>query len=162
MICVSIRNGLGNDTYYTKKSVQHPRMSKLLLKHQNREVCLDINRDEWFFNYVYMCLHTSCERYKRCAYHSWMALVLILHKQVHLPPQNAWILAQKRKQGGTFGYKKRWAILQLCLPSVCTHHMRYIKDVSIIQEWPWCWYPTNRSIYWGGMFDYKKRLMTLY
>ena len=122
-----------------------------------------------------MCLHTSYEIYKIFVYHSWSALVLILHyKQVHLPPQNAWILAQKRKQGGTFGYKKRWVILQLCLPSVCTHHMRYIKDVCIIHEWSWYWYSKNKSVYhhrtnaWiiaqislkpkqGSMFGLKKR-----
>ena len=38
-------------------------------------------------------------------------------------------------------------IVQLCLSSVCTHHMRYIKDICIIQEWPWYWYSTNKSVY---------------
>ena len=56
-------------------------------------------------------------------------------------------LALKPLHGGTFGYKYRSASLQLCLPSVCTHHMGYIKEVCIIQEVHWYWYSVNEFIY---------------
>ena len=93
------------------------------------------------------CLHTSCVIYKRCLYHPGSDLVLILHKRVRLPPQNAQHLALKLLNRGTFGYKKGRAPLQLCLPSVCAHCMGYRKDVCIIQEWPWYGYSTNKSAY---------------
>ena len=93
------------------------------------------------------CLHTSHGIYIRRLYHSGMSLVLILHERVHLPTQKAKNLALKSLHGGTFGYKHRWAPLRLCLSSVCTHHMGYIKDVCIIQIVPWYWYSTNKSIY---------------
>ena len=94
------------------------------------------------------CLHTSYGIYKRGLYHSGSALVLILHERVRLLPQKAENLALKSLHGGTFGYKYRWATLQLCLPSDCTHHMGYIKEVCIIQEVPWYWYSTNESVYY--------------
>ena len=32
------------------------------------------------------------------------------------------------------------------LPSICTHHMEYIKDIYIIQEAPWYWYSTTEYV----------------
>ena len=91
--------------------------------------------------------HASYVIYKRFVYHLRIALLLILHKKVRSPPNNVQILAQTTKQEGTFGYKPWWAILRLCLPYGCKHHMRCMKDICIIQEWPWYWYTTNKSIY---------------
>ena len=51
-------------------------------------------------------LHTLYGLYKTSVYHSGSALVLILHEQIRLPPQNAQNLALKPLNGGTFGYKK--------------------------------------------------------
>ena len=66
----------------------------------------------------------------------------------------------EKKQRGTFGYNKRWATLQLSLPSVYTHHMRYIKDMCIIQEWPWYWYSTNKSVHHPRMSKFLLRFKT--
>ena len=51
------------------------------------------------------CLHKSHEIYKRCVYCSGNALVLIIHKRVHLLSQNAQNLVLKPLNRGMFGCK---------------------------------------------------------
>ena len=53
----------------------------------------------------------------------------------------------KPLNGGAFGCKIGWAALKFWLPSVCTHHMGYEKDLCIIREVPWYWYSMNESVY---------------
>ena len=57
-------------------------------------------------NVTLECLHTLIWLYIMCLYHLRRALVLILHEQVRLPPQNAQNLALKLLNGGTLGYTK--------------------------------------------------------
>ena len=92
------------------------------------------------------CFHTSHGIYLRGLYHSGSVLVLILLERVSFPPKNTKNLALKPLHRGTFGCKKGWATLQLCLPSVCTHNMRYIKEVCIIQEVPGYRYSKNKYL----------------
>ena len=93
------------------------------------------------------CLYIFHWLYIRCLYHSGSAMVRIPHERVRLPPENAENPALKPRNRGTLVCKKRWAPVQLWLPSVCIHFIGYTQGVCIIQEVPWYRYPTNESVY---------------
>ena len=132
--------------YSTNKSIYHHKTPGFLLRNKNREVRLAIIRDEWHFNYVcQLFAHIICNIQICVSFRNghgtdtWQTSPFAT-----LECPNS---CSDLKQGLTFGYKERWVAIQFCLPSVCTHHMRDIKDVCIIYECTWCWYFTNKSVY---------------
>ena len=132
--------------YSTNKSVHHPRMPKFLLRLKTGTYTFGYNK-RWAT--LQLCLPIVYTHHKKYMKDMCITEKIYSNNTPHTSPFT--ILGcpnscSDSKQGHTFGYNKRWETLQLCLPSVCTHHMNYIKDMCIIQERPQYWYSTNKSV----------------
>ena len=102
---VSLRKCLGTDTTQTSLFTT-PTAQNLALKPLNGGL-FGCKNDERHFNYILQVFaHIVWNIHKRYLYDSGSILVLILHKQVRLPPQNAQNLALKPLNRGALDCKQ--------------------------------------------------------